>query len=528
MKKKVIAVILSLCMILGMIPVHMEHFDSQAEEKETSALSVDAPSDNADADFREVIVYYVDENGKVVSSKSENIAYGKWTYYAEAPEGYVLFDTNNVISIDDNTTDIHIEVRAKEKKSVLVTYKTSSEMVKGTERITVDADALEIRESSLKRVPGGYKVVSISAIEDNAVTAIVEKISTTKNVKANYICNGEKVGEEELTVADDATTVTEDQLTIPEKYKFVSASNITSRGTVDVKVKRQTKSIVVKYETSTGMEKGRERIAVDIDATEISESDLEVPEGLKVVSISAIKNKTVVVVVEAVPTTKDVKAVYVCDGNKIGDEKVTVAADATTVTEGQLTIPENYKFVSASNITSKNIVTVKIARKTKSVVVKYETSSGMEKFRERIDVDIEATEVSEADLNVPSGYNVVSISAIKNKTVVVVVEEIPTKEIKVNYICNGKKVGSETINIAEDATTVTEDQLTIPDGYELETITNITSKGRIDVKVSRKTSNASVYSENEDKAQVVPVSAEPVEEKTNILVFFRNFLRGLK
>ena len=119
---------------------------------------------------------------------------------------------------------------------VRVDYETSTGVGKGNERIEVLKSALEIQESALTRIPEGYKVVSISGIQNNTVTVIVEEIPTTKKIKVVYLNGNDKVGEEVISVAIDATTVDEKDLMIPENYKFVSATNITTQDTVKVTV----------------------------------------------------------------------------------------------------------------------------------------------------------------------------------------------------------------------------------------------------------------------------------------------------
>ena len=87
------------------------------DETTTITIEVRAIEEPTDPAFRFVRVNYVDAAGRTIVAKREKIEYGKLTYVATAPEGYTLFDTNNVISIDDETTTITIEVRAIEEPS---------------------------------------------------------------------------------------------------------------------------------------------------------------------------------------------------------------------------------------------------------------------------------------------------------------------------------------------------------------------------------------------------------------------------
>ena len=88
------------------------------------------------------------------------------------------------------------------------------------------------------------------------------------------------------------------------------------------------KFVTVTYKTSTGFEKGRERVSVDKNATVVNQSELKnIPEGFRVVSISKINGRFVTVTVEPIPETKDVKVNYVYNNVKIGEEIVSVNSD---------------------------------------------------------------------------------------------------------------------------------------------------------------------------------------------------------
>ena len=409
----------------------------------------------------------------------------------QIPAGYKFVSASRINS--QNTVKVEL---VRKTKSVRVNYQTSTGFVVTTQRINVDIDALEIQESALTRVPEGYKVVSISGIQKNAVTVIVEEIPTTQNVKVVYMNGDYKVGEEIVTIAKDANTVQESDLTIPENYKFVSASNINSQGIVKVEVQKLLKIVHVSYQTSTGMIKGRQRVIVEKNALEIQESKLtQVPEGYEVVSISAINNGKVVAIVEKIETTKQVKVNYVCNNQKIGEEVVSVDKKATVVDPSVLNIPEDYKYVDSTTITSHDTVKVELARKTKSVQVTYQTSTGVIKGTQRITVDIRALEIQESELTrVPEGYRVTAISGIVGRNVIVTVEEIPTtKDVKVAYFCNNEKVGEELVSVKIDATRVEKEDLqNIPLKYTFVSASNINSQGFVRVELARKTKSVHV------------------------------------
>ena len=324
--------------------------------------------------------------------------------------------------------------------------------------------------------------------------ADVKAIPSTKEVKAIFVSNNKKVGSATVTIDADATTVTKNDVKniMPKNYKFSSATNITSRNIVTVYVKPATTTISVRinYETSTGVPKGNERIDVPKKTLEISGSALKhIPEGFKVDSISAIKNNEVTVVVSEIATTKEIKVVFVNGKEKVSEAPLTVAADATTVTKDDVKdiMPEDFKFSSATNITSKNIVTVKVKPATISVRINYETSTGVPKGNERIDVPKKALEIQESALkHIPEGFKVDSISAIKNNEVTVVVSKIATtKEIKAVFVNGEEKVGEGNLTVAVDATTVTKDDVKdiMPEDFKFSSATNIGSTGVVTVYV---------------------------------------------
>ena len=393
------------------------------------------------------------------------------------------------------------------KTTITVTYKTSTGFEKGKQRIQVPKGSLEVPESALTEVPDGYRIVSIPQIKGRFLTVTVEPIPTTKKVNAIFVNGKDKVGDAFVTIEDNATTVTKDDVKdlIPKNYVFVSAGNINSKNVVTVKVKPATTKIRVNYETSTGVDKGNERIDVAKGALEIKESALtQIPEGFKVVSISGIKNNTVTVIVEEIPTTKEVNVVYLNGKDKVGEEVVTVAIDATTVDEKDLTLPKNYKFVKATTITTQDTVKVTVKPMTTKVRVNYETSSGMDKGNERIDVVKGSLEIQESALTrIPKGYKVVSISEIKNNTVTVIVEEIPTtKEVTVVYLNGKDKVGEEVITVAIDATTVDEKDLTLPKNYKFVKATTITTQDTVKVTVKPVTTQVRVNYKTSTDVQV--------------------------
>ena len=131
---------------------------------------------------RLVRVEYKNVAGAIVATERVNVEYGKLAMTVTAPEGYNLFDTNNVVSIDDETKTVEVLVVKEEVKPetetrlVTVNYKTSTGVDKGQEKIKVEKDATTISATDLKNVPEGYKVVGEVKINGRFAKAIVEPI----------------------------------------------------------------------------------------------------------------------------------------------------------------------------------------------------------------------------------------------------------------------------------------------------------------------------------------------------------------
>ena len=62
---------------------------------------------------RFIRVEYVNAAGAVVATERQKVEYGKLAMTVTPPEGYNLFDTNNVISIDDETKTVQVLVVKK-------------------------------------------------------------------------------------------------------------------------------------------------------------------------------------------------------------------------------------------------------------------------------------------------------------------------------------------------------------------------------------------------------------------------------
>ena len=388
--------------------------------------------------------------------------------------------------------------------------------------------------------PEGYKIVLVENIdwESQTLNVEVEKIEpekpTTKSVIVNYVTESgreinyqrvqadiQKVGELEIY------TVNAEDLRIPDGYERVDSNDLSLAGvtSIDVVVKAIEKepvkhSIQVKYVTTTGVEKGTERVTVVLDEANngvITKADLKrIPEGYVLFNENdrAVNKdtKNVEIAVEKkaeeskpLPTEKSFRIYYVTESGRelfhhtvkaqitrVGElEIITVEAD-------QLRVPEGYELVETPDLAFTNgeketKLVVKAIEKEPvkhSIQVKYVTSTGIEKGTERVTVVLDEANngvITKADLKrIPEGYVLFNENdrAVNKdtKTIEIAVEEkaeeskpLPTeKNFRIYYVTeSGRELLHHTVKaqitrVGElEVITVEADQLRVPDGYEL-------------------------------------------------------------
>ena len=122
---------------------------------------------------REISVEYVTTNGDTVATENVNVDYGRLSMTVKAPEGYNLFDTNNVIAIDDSTKTVQVlvvketvEPEAPKFRFVRVEYKNTAGAIVATERVKVEYGRLTMTV----KAPEGYNLAdtnNVLSIDDN-------------------------------------------------------------------------------------------------------------------------------------------------------------------------------------------------------------------------------------------------------------------------------------------------------------------------------------------------------------------------
>ena len=385
-------------------------------------------------------------------------------------------------------------------KTVTVTYKTSTGIQKGSrERVKVPADATVVPITSLKNVPAGFQVVGTVSIRGTFATATVEPIpAEPENVRytVNFVCGGETVKSVPGVVSLENHTFTVNDVAklMPEGYTYVSISTDNNAFVVTVNVelsvKPTTKTLVVKYFTSTDMYLGQENVTVAIDAETVTADALKaVPAGFAITRIGdkAIGGSVKVVVDPVkqpeISTNKCITVYYVNGSELVAIGAVEVPLAQKTVSTTELTdVPEGYKLVTSGTmvIDLSDTVTVEVAPKlaTKILIVKYYTSTDMYLGQENVTVAMDAKTVTvDALKKVPAGYAITKIGdkAIGG-SVKVVVDPVKQPEISTNkcitvYYVNGSElvaIGAVEVPLAQKTVSTTE--LTdVPENYNLVT-----------------------------------------------------------
>ena len=385
-------------------------------------------------------------------------------------------------------------------KTVTVTYKTSTGIQKGSrERVKVPADATVVPITSLKNVPAGFQVVGTVSIRGTFATATVEPIpAEPENVRytVNFVCGGETVKSVPGVVSLENHTFTVNDVAklMPEGYTYVSISTDNNAFVVTVNVelsvKPTTKTLVVKYFTSTDMYLGQENVTVAIDAETVTADALKaVPAGYAITKIGdKAVGGSVKVVVDPVKqpeisTNKCITVYYVNGSELVAIGAVEVPLAQKTVSTTELTdVPENYNLVTSGTmvIDLSDTVTVEVTPKlaTKILIVKYFTSTDMYMGQENVTVAMNAETVTADALKaVPAGYAITKIGdkAIGG-SVKVVIDPIKQPEtstdkcITVYYMSGSELIAIGAVKVPLAQKTVSTTELTdIPENYNLVT-----------------------------------------------------------
>ena len=180
------------------------------------------------------------------------------------------------------------------------------------------------------------------------------------------------------------------------------------------------------------------------------------------------------------PTTKTITINYYSESEnkQAGEDKMTVAADATSVNSSELTAPKGYELVESGDFPIRDgyvyvaVRKVKAPATTKTIKINYYSEAEEKQIAEvEMTVAADATYVNTSELTAPEGYKLVLSGdlAIRDGYVYAAVNKIGSKTVKINYYSEAeeKQIKEEELTVAPDATCVNTSKLTAPTGYEL-------------------------------------------------------------
>ena len=247
--------------------------------------------------------------------------------------------------------------------------------------------------------------------------------------------------------------------------------------------KPTTKTITINYYSeSENKQAGEDKMTVAADATSVNSSELTAPKGYELVESGdfAIRDGYVYVAVKPVPTTKTITINYYSESEnkQAGEDKMTVAADATSVNSSELTAPKGYELVESGDFPIRDgyvyvaVRKVKAPATTKTIKINYYSEAEEKQIAEvEMTVAADATYVNTSELTAPEGYKLVLSGdlAIRDGYVYAAVNKIGSKTVKINYYSEAeeKQIKEEELTVAPDATCVNTSKLTAPTGYEL-------------------------------------------------------------
>ena len=313
----------------------------------------------------------------------------------------------------------------------------------------------------------------------------------------NYYCSGDANHSghqaDEVTIsASSATSVTLQEVkdNLPKGYVLVNEKNSydinydSNGGYVYIDVtEAKTKTITINYYSeSENKQAGEDKMTVAADATSVNSSELTAPNGYELVQGGdfPIRDGYVYVAVKPVPTTKTITINYYSESEnkQAGEDKMTVAADATSVNTSKLTAPQGYELVESGDFPIRDgyvyaaVRKVKAPATTKTIKINYYSEAEEKQIAEvAMTVAADATYVNTSALTAPEGYELVLSGdlAIRDGYVYAAVKKIGSKTVKINYYSEAeeKQIKEEELTVAPDATCVNTSKLTAPTGYEL-------------------------------------------------------------
>ncbi len=474
MKKKLMSVLVALCMVLAMLPMAafatgdvIMKIQFVCDDEVVSAGDYFVP---AGVQNYSVLEKYVPEGYELAVSGD---------FYAEA-------DKSMEVRVDEIITTVTIGVNYWD----VVNNKQAAEG-----EVVVDAGADNVNMTELTDIPKGYELTGYIGdykINDGWIYVEVKPVDT-KVIGVNYwdAVNNVQVAEGEVTVAAGANNVNVSELTdIPAGYEITGYTGDyqINDGWIYVEVKPvDTKVIGVNYwDAVNNVQVAEGEVTVAAGANNVNVSQLtDIPAGYEITGYTGdyqINDGWIYVEVKPA-TTKTIGVNYwdVESNRQAAEGEVVVAIDANNVNMTELTdIPKGYEltgYVGDYQINDGWIyVEVKPVEGTKVIGVNYwDVETNRQAAEGEVVVDEDANNVHMSELtDIPKGYELTGYIGdyqINDGWIYVEVKPVEgTKVIGVNYwdVVNNKQAAEGEVVVDEDANNVNMSELNdIPEGYKL-------------------------------------------------------------
>ena len=241
MKKKVLAIALAACMVVGLVPVAMTNANVNANEKQETTSELDVQTE---PEMVPIKVIFRDGQGTKVGDARVIVSEDTTKVPATslvAPKGYKIVSVGNISG--RGTLFVQVEKIEEEKEpemvAVNVIYTEKGEKI-GESRTVIWDNVTEVPATSLV-APEGYKIVLVGNIdwESQTLNVEVEKIvseelPTEKGFRIYYVTeSGREISHHTVKAQItrvgelEVITVEADQLRVPEGYELVETPDLT-------------------------------------------------------------------------------------------------------------------------------------------------------------------------------------------------------------------------------------------------------------------------------------------------------------
>ena len=341
----------------------------------------------------------------------------------------------------------------------------------------------------------------------------VETPPATRDITVYYETeDGQSLGTQTITIAADLYNLSSSELQVPEGYNLAEAGDINVSGldkiTVVVRpIQSATTSINVwMYDANDLSVVYCDGVTVEVNVIERDEAkyvdadDLPMMEGYTTADatddglIPYDESGYLIIFVTPIETPSTTRDITVCyeteDGQSLGTQTITIAADLYNLSSSELQVPEGYNLAEAGdiNVSGLDKITVvvrPIQSATTSINVwMYDANDLSVVYCDGVTVEVNVIERDEAkyvdadDLPMMEGYTTADatddglIPYDESGYLIIFVTPIETpsttRDITVCYETeDGQSLGTQTITIAADLYNLSSSELQVPEGYEL-------------------------------------------------------------